>query len=406
MKANPFVVKGRIQYSREAVLQKYSITATLALVLLLVLFVPLAYSRTISEVPDVANDVVTPVGPIFHDSLLRGIELVFNDQLEKSLAIFHQLQQTYPDHPAPHFFQAAAYQSWMSNFRLNRYQKELQENIQLTISKGNKLLKHNEDPWSHFYVGAAYGYRALNRFQKHDWIGAYIDGKRGIKSLSKALDKEPNLFDVYLGLGLYHYWRTARSPFIQLIAFWIPDKRELGLRQLEFVIDHGLYAPNQASYALVVSYFDYGQYEKAMRIYDGTIGGKRTLTCTDLYYKGRLLIKFKKWAKVETLFKIISQQLEASAFVSVGYQVECKYWTAFALFRQNKLSKALEFVKDAKAQSGKRNPDLEGEGPFESFKEIKKRLGRLSEIITVQNVKEKASQEELIAKKIKKTEHY
>ena len=220
------------------------------------------------------------------------------------------------------------------------------------------------------------------------------------------MDKEPNLFDVYLGLGLYHYWRTARSPFIQLIAFWIPDKRELGLRQLEFVIDHGLYAPNQASYALVVSYFDYGQCEKAMRIYDGTIGEKRTLTCTDLYYKGRLLIKFKRWAKVEALFKIISQQLEESAFVSLGYQVECKYWTAFALFRQNKLSEALEFVKNAKVQSGKRNPDLEGEGPFESFEEIKKRLGRLSEIITVQNVKERASQEELIAKKLKKTGHH
>jgi hypothetical protein len=74
MKANPFVLKGRIQYSREAVLQKCPISATLALVLLLMLSVPLAYSRIISEVPDVANDVVTPVGPIFHDSLLRGIQ--------------------------------------------------------------------------------------------------------------------------------------------------------------------------------------------------------------------------------------------------------------------------------------------------------------------------------------------
>jgi tetratricopeptide (TPR) repeat protein len=405
MKAIRFVIKGMIQYSREAMLQKCSICATLALVLLLMLFVSLAYSRIISEVPDVASDVVTPAGPIFHDSLLRGIELVFNDQIEESLVIFHRLQQTYPDHPAPHFLKAAAYQSWMSNFRLNRYQKELEENVQLTISKGNKLLKQKDDPWSHFYVGAAYGYRALNRFQKQDWIGAYIDGKRGIEHFSNALLQEPNLFDVYLGLGLYHYWRTARSSVIRIIAFWIPDKRELGLRQLEFVIDHGLYAPNQASYALVLSYFDHGQYEKAMSIYDRTIAKKRTLTFTDLYYKGRLMIKFRRWMNVESLFKNISQQLEKSEFVSVGYQVECKYWTAFALFNQDKLSEALALIEDATAQSAKWNPDFEVEGPFESFKEMKKRLGRLGEVIALQNVEKRASREGVIVKPLIKAEY-
>jgi tetratricopeptide (TPR) repeat protein len=187
-----------------------------------------------------------------------------------------------------------------------------------------------------------------------------------------------------------------------MIAFWIPDKRELGLRQLEFVIDHGLYAPNEASYALVVSYFDDGQYEKAMSIYDRTIAKKRTLTFTDLYYKARLLIQCRRWTKVESLFKKISQQLEKSEFVSVGYQVECKYWIAFALFSQNKLSEALELIEDATAQSAKRNPDLEMEGPFESFKEIKKRLGRLCEVIALQNFEEGAPQEGFIVKQLKK----
>jgi tetratricopeptide (TPR) repeat protein len=176
----------------------------------------------------------------------------------------------------------------------------------------------------------------------------------------------------------------------------------LGLRQLEFVIDHGLYAPNQASYALVVSYFDHGQYEKAMNIYDRTIAKKRTLTFTDLYYKGRLLIKFRRWRKIESLFKIISRQLEKSGFVSVGYQVECKYWIAFALFNQNKFSEAQELIEDATAQSARRNPDLEVEGPFESFKEIKKRLGKLCEVIALQNFEGKTPQEEVIVKQLKK----
>jgi tetratricopeptide (TPR) repeat protein len=167
---------------------------------------------------------------------------------------------------------------------------------------------------------------------------------------------------------------------IRTIAFWIPDKRELGLRQLEFAIDHGLYAPNEASYALVAAYFDCGQYEKAMSIYDRTIARKRVLTVNDLYYKARLLIKFGRWSDVESLFRRILQQLEDAEFASVGYQVECKYWIASALVTQHRSFEALQLLRDAIAQSAKRNPSLELQGPFESFTEIKKRLEKLERL--------------------------
>ena len=379
MKANPSGLSRITQCSRLALLRRHCKSATVVLFLLLILSVTSAYCQIISGVPGVADDWVSSAGPIFNDSVLRGIELAFNDQIGESLVIFERLELTYPDHPAPHFFKAAAYQSYMSSFRINRFQKELEENVQLAIAKGNKLLERKDDPWLHFYVGGAYGYRAFNRFRKHDWIGAYLDGKRGIKNFKQALLKEPNLFDVYLGLGLYHYWRTAKSKFIGTIAFWIPDKRELGLRQLEFAIDHGLYAPNEASYALVAACFDYGQYEKAMSIYDRTIARKRVLTVNDLYYKARLLIEFGRWSDVESLFKRILQQLEDAEFASVGYQVECKYWIASALVAQNRSFEALGLLRDAIAQSTKRNPNLELQGPFESFTEIKKRLDRLQE---------------------------
>ena len=138
-----------------------------------------------------------------------------------------------------------------------------------------------------------------------------------------------------------------------------------------------------------------------MSIYERTIAKKRTLTCTDLYYKGRVLIQLRRWTKVESLFKKISQELEKSEFISVGYQVECKYWIAFALFSQNKLSEALELIEDATTQSAKRDPDLEVEGPFESFKEIKKKLGTLCEVIELQTLERNAPQEEVIVKQLK-----
>lgn len=368
-----------------AQLRKVANTTMLVLVWFMILSVTPA-SSYIDRVPDVAPGAVASNNPIFHDPLSRGIELIFNDQYEEGLAIFDRLQRTYPDHPAPYFFRAATYQNWMSSIRVKRFEKELEENVRLAIEKGYELLKREDDPWLHFYIGAAYGYRAFNQFRKHDWIGAYIDAKKGVEEFRKALTKNPNLYDVYLGLGSYHYWRTAKSRFIRIIAFWMSDKRELGLRQLEFSIEHGLYAKHQASYNLIAAYFDYGRYEKAMDILDRTLESKDSPGISDLYYKGRLLAKFERWLEAESVFREILERLENCTFASVGYQVECKYWIALALKAQNKDAKALHWIERALAQSKKRNGDLELEGPFENFGEIRNKLHSLHRDLTMEPV--------------------
>ncbi len=348
---------------------------------LIILSISPAFSHPTERVPDLPPDVRASKDPIFHDSASLGINLVLNDRFKEGLLLFEDLQQTYPDHPAPHFFKAAAYQSWMSVFRLNRFQEEFEENIELAIDKGNGLLKRENSPWLFFYVGAAYGYRAFNQFRKHHWISAYSDAKEGVDNFQEALERDPNLFDVYLGLGSYHYWRTAKSNFLRLITFWIPDKRELGLRQLEFSFERGSYASEQAGYNLVAAYFDYGQYEKAMHTLNRILEKKKGPGISDLYYKGRLLIKFERWPEAESIFREILESLDTYELVSTGYKAECMYWIAATLMAQKKRSEALEFAEMALALSEERNADSEQEGPFENFREIQNRLERLHQYL-------------------------
>jgi tetratricopeptide (TPR) repeat protein len=265
----------------------------------------------------------------------------------------------------------------MNNYRINRFQKELEDNISLAIRKGNQVLKRDDDPWIHFYVGAAYGYQALNRFRKQDWIGAYMDSRRGIDHFKEALAKEPGLYDVYLAVGSYHYWRTAKSKFLRIIAFFMADKRELGLRQIEFSIRHGLYSPNEASYGLIVAYFDSGQYEKAFDAYNRWIAKKNAPNISDLYYRARLLLQFRRWPEAEVLFRDVLQRLEDYQFPSIGFQVEVTYWIALTLKEQDKIPEALHLTEKALGLSEKRNPDSELDGPFEDFQEIRNRLESL-----------------------------
>ena len=143
------------------------------------------------ELPDIPPNIRAPIDTLFDAPLSRGLDLVYQDRYQEALVVFDSLQKEFPDHPALYFYKAAVYQSWMSSFRFNHFHKELEENVVIAIEKGNDLMKiRKNDPWLNFYIGAAYGYRAFFRYRRNNWIGAYLDGKKGVGNFKKALKKD------------------------------------------------------------------------------------------------------------------------------------------------------------------------------------------------------------------------
>ncbi|HFE62816.1 MAG TPA: hypothetical protein ENK14_00175 [Caldithrix sp.] len=345
--------------------------------LLMVVFINSSPAGVGDKLPVVTAEAIAPPDPLFDRVVARGIELTFNDRYEESLALFDSLVQAYPNHPAPYFFRSATYQNWMSSYRFNKFQKEVEENVQTVIDLAGKMLKEKDDPWLHFYIGAAYGYRGFNRFRKHNWLGAYKDAKRGVGNFEKALLADSTLYDVYLGLGSYYYWRTAKSKFLRLITFWMRDKRELGLKQLRFAIEHGRYAPNEASYVLLMALFNEKKYADAEVILEEILSRKKTSSLSDYYFRGRLVAQSGNWPEVETAFRTILNKIENYKFTSIGYQVECKYWIARAVSEQGHKAQALQIAREAQLQSKQRNKEEEIESIIENFGQIKKNLEKL-----------------------------
>jgi tetratricopeptide (TPR) repeat protein len=295
----------------------------------------------------------------------------------KAVSLADSLMEVHPEHPAPYFFKAASLQGWMSTYRLNQYQAEVEKNVQKAIDTGNTLLETRDDPWLHFYLGGAYGYRGFNRFRSYNWIGAYRDAVRGVDHFEKALQKDSTLYDVYLGLGSYYYWRTAKSKFLRFITFWMSDERELGVRQLQFAIDHGRYAIYEAWYGLIMIYYDYEEYDKGLQLLNDAIRQRGTVIMADLYFSARFYEKVKNWQEVQNNFSEILQRIIKDYPTSIGYQVECKYWIAKALSEQGKQKEALLLAREGLIQSRQRDSDKEIEGYLESYDQIKSALENL-----------------------------
>jgi hypothetical protein len=318
-----------------------------------------------------------PIDTVFDEMLVKIINASFRDQYLMAVSIADSLMLVHPDHPAPYFFKAASLQGWMSSYRLNQYQQDVEENVQKAIDTGNALLEKKNDPWLHFYLGGAYGYRGFNRFRTYNWIGAYRDAIRGIDHFEKALQKDSTLYDVYLGLGSYYYWRTAKSKFLRVITFWMADKRELGIQQLQFAIAHGRYAIYEALYGLIMIYYDFEKYDEGLQLLRDTVRKRGRPIIADLYYGARFHEKNNNWQEVQNNFTEILQRLESDYPTSIGFQVECKYWIAKALSEKGESKAALLRAREGLIQSRQRDSDKEIEGYLESFDEIKSNLEKL-----------------------------
>lgn len=318
------------------------------------------------------------IDSLFHTAALRIGYLSDVARYEEAWALCDSLQSIHPTQPAPHLYKAAIYVNWMQSYRLNDYQAEVEDNVQRAIDAGVQMLKMSKDAWVSSHVGSAYSYRAIARLRRHNWIGAFLDGRRSIDYLQAALDEDPRLYDVYFPLGGYHYWRTARSSFIRTVAFWMPDRRKLGIRQIDLAIRHGRYIRHGALHGIALSLLDTGDYEAALAYNDQIMAAIEPPTNGSLYTRGRLKAKLRDWPDVEAIFTQLLSQLPDRA---IGYQVECKYWIARAAQQQGKVDAALQLSQEALVQSQSRNPALELESVLENFDSIHERLVKLEELL-------------------------
>jgi tetratricopeptide (TPR) repeat protein len=309
--------------------------------------------------------------------LSRGIALVYSDRFEESLALFDSLEKAYPDHPGPYFYKAATYQTWMSSYRFNGFQKELEKNVEEAITKGTKLLRTTHDPWLLFYMGGAYGYRAFYKFRNYHWLDAYHDSRKSLNYIQTGLQKQPKLYDAYLGLGSYDYWSTAKSIVLKLLTFLIGDKRDFGLEEIKLAMRHGRYCRDEARLVLVTALFDYEKYEQALAALEEKETPARPASMTELYLRGRLMFEFGRWPEVETVFRELLKRLERHTHQSLGYQVECRFRIAQALQQQGRAPEALALADAALVLSEKRNAKAELESDLGSFSDILKALKRL-----------------------------
>ena len=290
-----------------------SLTVVCAAVLLAVFAAP---SRTDRELP-----------PDMRELILNSIDLVYKEKFKSAEDEARMVIKKYPDHPAGYFFCAAALESWMSFYESDKREEEFYEYCDQAIDKAEKQLAREPDnDWATFFLGGADGFKGTYESRYEKWITSFRHGWRGVSTLMTLHKKNPDIKDVYYGLGMYDYWRSAMTK----VLWWMPgieNRSREGIQELEIARKEGVYTSLSAAANLVIVYNAEGRFKDALTIAEELLARyPASVKCS--WGKAAALYGLGRFDEDESVYRYILERVEAEPLDNHYNAVLCHFWLA------------------------------------------------------------------------------
>ena len=198
--------------------------------------------------------------------VLQGMDLTFNNHFGEASQVFDQLIQQYPQHPIGYFYKAATVQAGMLDAEDYRQEDQFYRLAERTIQLADSLKKAGMDnSWISFYKGSAFLYCSFMKMKQGSWLSAYKDASRGVSILEEVVSQDSLLYDAYLGIGSFKYWKSTKTEFLLWLPF-ISDQREQGISLIYRAVEKGDFVRYVGRDQLVWILMDKKDYAEAFRL--------------------------------------------------------------------------------------------------------------------------------------------
>lgn len=213
------------------------------LVLVVLLAVPAAARRT-------------SVTPEMDRLVMSGIDAIYRMDFDAADQAARDAKALNPEYPHPYLGAAA---TEFIRYVYGPRQDDpgiiasFQTKIDQSIAVSEKWLKaHPNDPDALLVLGSAYGISARLDMERHQFLRAWRDGSRSMTSIRASLKADPEIYDSYLGLGMFDYYVDTIPRFAGWLAkIMLGGNRARGLQELRLAAEKGHYARIAAQLILV-----------------------------------------------------------------------------------------------------------------------------------------------------------
>ncbi len=193
---------------------------------------------------------------------------LFNDRFAEARGVAARLQKAYPAEPLGYLLEAAALTGEMTAREENRYPDRLRHLVDTVISLTNVIVDTADvhtKAWMMLFQGEATAYQAI--WESH--FGSMAEAIRlafsGKRSYQDGLQYDSSLYDLYLGMGLYHYWKSVKAGPLRWIGVFRNDI-DRGIDEIYLAADSARLFDNLARMSLIYVWEHRGQYDSVITI--------------------------------------------------------------------------------------------------------------------------------------------
>jgi tetratricopeptide (TPR) repeat protein len=188
--------------------------------------------------------------------VMSGVDNIYRMDFDAAEAAAKAAMALNPDYPHAYLGDAATdfiryiYGPQQTDDRLV---KEFERKADIAIAVSERWLKtHPNDPDALLVQGSGYGISARLGIERHEYLKAFRHGTRAMKSIRAAIKADPQMYDAYLGLGMFDYYVDTIPRFAGWLAkIMLGGNRERGLKEIRLAAEKGHFARTAAQLILV-----------------------------------------------------------------------------------------------------------------------------------------------------------
>ncbi len=296
-----------------------------------------------------------------------AMELLNRSRHDSVLALSRAIIKNDPESPLGYFLAYDAYQTMMRDYRIKKYEAELEGLIKIAVKKATVCATLEPTAENYFLLGTVKGYYCVHLFQTGHFLKAIKTAENCLSFLKKAIKLDANFADPLLGIAVYDYGKSK-------ILFGLLGRNKKSIiAKLKRVEQSGRYVATNAKYSLQAIYFESAQYDSALAINEQLyLRYPENPSC--LYNRALLLEKANRLTEALELWNKLLGCVAVPEQTSHGYLAECYYHLAWIHHQLKNEPKAIESLTLAAKFASQRQADNEMEGPYTKFNDIKKKI--------------------------------
>ena len=210
------------------------------------------------------------LSPIQKEYMLKAQAYLYNDSFNQAHYYLDSVIAIFPFDPVGYLFKGAVYLAEMTDSEDDIHSEEFFEMLETSRLLVDFQMDKNDSlkcAWMQLCLGHAAAYEALWESRYGSLTGAIKKGLQAKKHYEQGLRYDSTLYDLYGGLGMYHYWKSAKAGILRYLGIFRNDKNK-GIAELYLAMDSSVISGYASRNSLIWIWLDKKEYDSVVYICD------------------------------------------------------------------------------------------------------------------------------------------